>query len=68
MKKKTFNILLKKSQRSTKAVAELYDYFSARIILFLTPRFGRLIAEDATQEFFLNLPSIAASQIWIEYT
>ena len=55
MDKLTFNRLLKKAKYNTVAFEKLFVFYYKRIVFHLTCSFGKTVAEDAAQEFFLNI-------------
>lgn len=55
MDQATFNKLLKKAGHDTCAFETLFCHYYKRIVLHLFRVFGRTVAEDAAQEFFVNI-------------
>ena len=50
-----FNKCLKKAHRDKKSLEFLYDFYYKRIVFHLYKDFGRELAEDVAQEFFIKL-------------
>lgn len=67
MQAKEFNRLLKTIKKDERSIEILYNYFYPRIVVRLSPRYGKEIAENAAQEFFIRLVQIAENQEYIEY-
>lgn len=65
MEARAFNFFLKRANSKT-AFDKLYAFYYKRIVLFLTPRFGREMARDAAQEFFIRLPKASESQDYVK--
>ena len=53
MDEQEFNKLLKKVSKDKKALEEIYGYYFARIVYYLTKKYGKEFAEDVAQDFFL---------------
>lgn len=67
MSAKTFNDLLQRFKDDNSARHELYVYFYPRVVRYLTAKYNRQIAEDATQNFFLGLLTKPVSDRFIFY-
>lgn len=61
-----FNRLLKRMHSDVHSLEKLYNYYYPRIIGYLSPKYGKELAEDSAQEFFLHLIDIAANQAYIK--
>lgn len=58
MNKSKFNEILNNYKTSRRAFDELYAYYFHRIVFHVAWRFGKNIAEDVAQEFFIKLMRI----------
>lgn len=55
MDARQFNVLLNKACKDEHAFELLYDFYYKRIVLRLSNCFGRDLAEDVAQDFFMKL-------------
>jgi len=55
MNEDEFNKLLSLIKYSEQALERIYDFYYPRIVLHISIKYNREIAEDIAQEFFLNL-------------
>ncbi len=62
-----FNALLDKIHNDPDALKALYSYYYSRIILHLQKQFNHYIAEEAAQQFFLQLMTNNKEYPYIQY-
>lgn len=67
MEAREFNRLLKELPWNRKAIEKIYLFYYPRAISRFGAKYGRELAEDATQDFFLKLPDVLEKQDYIEY-
>lgn len=67
MDSKEFNKLLKIITTDEKALETLYNYYYKRIIYHFHNNYGRELAEDAAQNFFINLLKKTNEYSYISY-
>jgi len=60
-----FNRLLKLSDQSKSALEKLYSFYFTKIVYYLGRTYGKTLAEDVAQEFFLTLKDVADKQEYI---
>ena len=63
----TFNRLLHRIHKDSRAIEKIYLFYNSKIILHLSYSYGREIAEECAQEFFVKLIEIADRQAYINY-
>lgn len=66
MDAKEFNKLLKKICGDDNAFEIIYKFYFSRVVRYLSVKYNSVLAEDATQEFFINLKSLAERYEYIE--
>lgn len=62
-----FNSLLKKLKYDSNALQALYSYYFSRIIKCIQKKYGFYIAEEAAQQFFLQLLTSENEYPYIKY-
>lgn len=65
MEAREFNRLLKEIGWNKKAIEKIYHFYYAKAVKHFNLKYGREIAEDATQDFFLHLLKIGNKQDYI---
>ena len=65
MDAKHFNRLLKEINNNDKAIEEIYRFYYSRAIKHFSLKYDLTLAEDATQDFFINLLKICDKQDYI---
>lgn len=63
----TFNLLLNKIHHDADALKALYSYYYSRIVLHLQNQFNKYIAEEAAQQFFLQLTKNNKNYPYVKY-
>ncbi|MDD4291755.1 MAG: RNA polymerase sigma factor [Clostridia bacterium] len=53
-----FNRLIKRIKKDQRAFEKLYGFYFHRIVMYITVRYGKSIADDVAQAFFLKLLTI----------
>ena len=66
MEAKEFNRLLKDVKWNEKAIENLYAFYYPRAVKHFSAKYGLMLAEDATQEFFLHLLKICDKQEYVK--
>lgn len=65
MDAREFNRLLKSIAIDKSSIEKLYMYYYPRIVLHLSNTYGKVLAEDAAQDFFIRLTYVAQKQNYI---
>ena len=66
-----FNFLLKTIHKSVSSAEILYNYYFPRIIIHIGQRYGKFLAEDVAQDFFIwllgseDLPEVTNPTSWV---
>lgn len=67
MTAREFNGFLKKIQRDSRAIEDIYNFYYPRIVKHISEKYGFILAEDVAQEFFLKLIQSCDKQEYVKY-